>query len=62
MKNTPNQEPFEKLFENLKVIPIESGYLIEVQTEFDEIRTAATSWRQALRFLKGLEQRLSEDE
>lgn len=58
MKNTPNQA----LFENLVVIPIDSGYLIEIQTELGEIRTAATSWRQALRFLKGLEQRLSEDE
>jgi hypothetical protein len=46
-------------FEIMSVAKIESGFLIEIDTQDEHIRTAVSSYRQLLKYLKQSESRLT---
>ena len=48
-------DPKTTTFAHMVVRPIENGYLVEIETENDDLVHAFKNYKETLRFLKGLE-------
>lgn len=51
MKDTPKRDNFSQLV----VRPINNGYLVEIETETEDLSHAFKTYRQVLQFLKTVE-------